>query len=77
MYIFTFYRIVEMSAAMAVWDSWLAVCPQQGHFHQPLDFLTPRRQISNHHISPLPTTSHPNKQWTFITLTSMRTRIHI
>lgn len=72
-----YYRTVEMSLAMAAWDSWSAACHPPVPFHPPLGSLTPRPQISSHHISPLHTTSHPNKQWTFIILTSMRTLIHI
>lgn len=75
---FLFYcRTVEMSVAMGVWDSWSAAFHPPVPFHPPLGSLTPRPQISSHHISPLPTTSHPNKQWTFIILTSMQTLIHI
>ena len=70
-------RTDGMSVAMEDWDSWSAVFPPPVPFRPPPGFLTPRPQISSLPISPLHTTSHPNKQWTFITPTSMRTLIHI
>ena len=76
--IFFFHcRTDGMSVAMEDWDSWSAVFPPPVPFRPPPGFLTPRPQISSLPISPLHTTSHPNKQWTFITPTSMRTLIHI